>query len=69
MFPEKATKIDKIFTVDLTLCSKCQIDGEDFVDFCSFLRKHELYQHQHYLLFPEGRWLTEYIVENKASSR
>ena len=30
-FSKKATKIDKIFTVDLTLCSKCQIDGEDFV--------------------------------------
>ena len=43
MFSEKATKIDEIFTVDLTLCSKCQIDGEDFVNFCSLLRKHELY--------------------------
>ena len=35
-FSEKATKIDKIFTVD------CQIDGEDFVNFCGLLRKHEL---------------------------
>ena len=43
MFSKKATKIDKIFTVDLTLCSKCQIDGEDFVNFCGLLRKHELY--------------------------
>ena len=42
MFSKKATKIDKIFTVDLTLCSKCQIDGEDFVNFCGFLRKHKL---------------------------
>ena len=43
MFSKKATKIDEIFTVDLTLCSsKCQIDGEDFVDFCGPLRKHEL---------------------------
>ena len=42
MFSKKATKIDEIFTVDLTLCSKCQIDGEDFVDFCDLLRKHEL---------------------------
>jgi hypothetical protein len=33
MFFKKATKIEKIFTVDLTLCSKCQIDGEDFVKF------------------------------------
>ena len=37
MFSKKATKIDKIFTIDLTLCSKCQIDGEDFVDFCGLL--------------------------------
>ena len=44
MFSKKATKIDEIFTVDLTLCSKCQIVGEDFVKFCGLLRKHELYQ-------------------------
>ena len=37
MFSKKATKIDEIFTVDLTLCSKCQIDGEDFVNFFAFL--------------------------------
>ena len=42
MFSEKATKMDEIFTLDLTLCSKCQIEGEDFVDFCGRLRKHEL---------------------------
>ena len=44
MFSKKATKIDEIFTVDLTLCSKCQIDGEDFFNFCGLLRKHELYR-------------------------
>ena len=44
MFNEKATEIDEIFTVHLTLCSKCQIDGEDFVYFCSLLGKHELYR-------------------------
>jgi hypothetical protein len=43
MFSKKATKIDKIITVDLTLCSKCQFDGEDFINFCGLLRKHELY--------------------------
>ena len=43
MFSKKATNIDEIFTVDLTLCSKCQIDGEDFVNFCGLPRKHELY--------------------------
>ena len=42
MFSKKVTKIDEIFTVDLTLCCKCQIDGEDFVNFCGLLRKHEL---------------------------
>ena len=43
MFSKKATKIDEIFTVDLTLCSKRQIDGEDFVNFRGLLRKYELY--------------------------
>ena len=33
--------MDEIFTVDLTLIS--QIDGEDFVNFCGLLWKHELY--------------------------
>ena len=33
MFSKKATKIDEIFIVNLTSCSKCQIDGEDFVNF------------------------------------
>ena len=37
IFSKKATKIEKIFTVFLTLCSKCQIDGEDFVIFVAFL--------------------------------
>ena len=44
MFSKKARKIDKIFTVDLTSCSKCQIVGESFVNFFGLLRKHELYQ-------------------------
>ena len=42
MFSKKATKIDKIFTVDLMVTRYCQIDGEDFVNFCGLLRKHEL---------------------------
>ena len=42
MFSKKAIKIDEIFTVDLTVCSKYQIDGEDFVKCCGLLRKHEL---------------------------
>ena len=43
VFSRKATKIDKIFTVDLKLCNKCQIDSEDLVKFCGLLRKRELY--------------------------
>ena len=43
MFSKKATTFDEIFTADLMLCSKCQIDGEDFFNFCGLLRKHELY--------------------------
>ena len=46
MFSKKATKIDEIFTVHLTLCSKCQICGEDFVNFRGLLRKYELYTTQ-----------------------
>ena len=42
MFSKKVTKIDDIFTVDLILCSKCQIHGEDFDNFCCLLGKHEL---------------------------
>ena len=33
MFSKKATKNDEIFTVDLTLTTYCQIDGEDFFQF------------------------------------
>ena len=39
MFSKKATKIEEIFPVDLTLCSKCQIDDEGIVNFCGLLRK------------------------------
>ena len=43
MFSEKDTKIDEIFTVDLTVTTYRQIDGDDFGNFCGLLRKHELY--------------------------
>ena len=42
MFSKKATKINEVFTVDLTVTTYCQIDGEYFVNFCGLLRKHEL---------------------------
>ena len=38
----KATKNDEIFTVNSTVCSNRQIDGEDLVNFCGLLRKREL---------------------------
>ena len=38
VYVKKATKIDEIFTVDLTLCSKCQIYVEDFVNFSGLLK-------------------------------
>ena len=41
-FSEKATKIEKIFTVNLTVFSNLQIDDEDFVNFCGLFRKHEV---------------------------
>ena len=43
MFFRRAIKIDNIFTVDLMLYSKRQINGEDFVNFRGLLRKYELY--------------------------
>jgi hypothetical protein len=44
MFSKKTTKIDEIFTVDLMLCSKRQIDGEDIVNFCGLLKNYEVYR-------------------------
>ena len=37
------------------LLSKCQIDGEDFVNFCGLLRKHELYH-------VSTKWIWDYIL-------
>ena len=44
VFSKKATKFDKILTVDLTLTTYCQIHGEYFINFCGLIRKHRLYQ-------------------------
>ena len=38
---KKATQIDKIFTVYLTFTTWCQVIGEDFINLCGLLRKHE----------------------------
>ena len=37
MFSKKATKIDKVFTVDLTLTTFCQIDGKILSIFVAFI--------------------------------
>ena len=37
MFSKEVTKMDEIFIVDLTVTRYCQIDGEDFVNFCGLL--------------------------------
>ena len=57
MFSKKDTKFEKIFAVDLTLCSKCQIDGEDFVNFCGLLGKYELYYT--YVSYNNGQIVSE----------
>ena len=44
MLSKKATKIEELFNIDLTLCTKCQIDGDDFVDFYGLLGKCKLLQ-------------------------
>ena len=53
MFFKKATKIDEIFTFDLMVTTYCQIDSEDFVNFCGLLKKYELYER--YCLYPQGQ--------------
>ena len=37
-----STKIEPIFIIDLTLCSNCQIYGEDFVNFCGLGKNYEI---------------------------
>ena len=43
MFSKKATKIDEIFTVNLTFTTERRIDGEDFIIFCGLLKNHKVY--------------------------
>ena len=44
MFSKNATKIGKIFNLDLTVTTYCKIDGEAFLNFCGLLRKRKLYE-------------------------
>ena len=63
MLSKKATEIEEIFAVDLTLCNKCQIDGEDFINFCGLLRKHELYEYnEHDLRKNEMKFLKHWNI-------
>ena len=63
MFSKKATKIDKIFNINLILCSKCQIDGEDFVNFRGLLRKQELYNNFSKFVY----WLSENALDVRST--
>ena len=65
VFSRKATKVDEIFTVDLTVRIKCQIDGEDFVKFCGPLRKHELYLSMY---LQDARWEKEKKITTLTAS-
>ena len=47
--------------VNLTLCSKYQVDGGDFASFCGLLRKHELY-HTYHILY---EFLFKFQVSNQ----
>ena len=65
MFSIKATKIDEIFILDLTLCIKCQIDDEDFVNFCGLLGKHELYK----IVLGKYKFYGHYFVKKKLNAK
>ena len=57
MLSKKATKIDKIFAVNLSVISNLQINSEDFVNLCGLHRKHELYQ-QFEIVKAKSTWPT-----------
>ena len=42
IFSKKTTKINEIFTINLIICSKREINSEDFIILCGVLRKYEL---------------------------
>ena len=54
MFSKKAVKFEEIFTVDLTVCSNCQMDGEDFVIFFAFLENMNFTWLRHRIVFTLG---------------
>ena len=68
MFSKKATKNDQIFTIDLTLalCSKCQIDGENFVNFCGLLIENmnfnKIFEYGWVYRLPIGSQINKYLL-------
>ena len=69
IFSKKATKIDKIFTVDLTFATQRQIDGEDFINFCGLLRKHELYSQNAIFYVEHSNLVLESFCQQAAFER
>ena len=72
---KKATNIDEIFTDNLTICSKCLIEGENFLSLCGLLRKHKLYDGylfsgNMYLIYPLllAKWDKFQILSLKTKS-
>ena len=57
LFTKNATKINEIFTIDLTLCSKRQIDGEYLINFSGLLWKYKFYQ-----IVTKWPWVTPLII-------
>ena len=57
-----ATKIAKIFDVYMIICSKCQIDGENFFNICGLIRKYELYILSNYHLLDKQKLFSLYKV-------
>ena len=56
MFSKKATKIDEIFTANLTFTTLRQIDGEDFIFFVAFL------QNINCTVLCDGCWLWAWLI-------
>ena len=63
VFSKKATKFDEIFTVDLTLTTYCQIDGEDFFNFCGLLRKLIQTIHKKFAESEKNQDLKKYLIQ------
>ena len=65
MFSKKTTKIDEIFNVDLTLCSKRQIDGEDFLSFCGLFVEIQMSKKMVWQSLNRFEWIFENQIERK----